>query len=326
MAGRGYNYNYNTNPYQNIPQNRYNIMNFPPPPPPPPEIINQILHNSNREGMHWGGPPIPQNPINPGVEHIVTPPPINPNPNPNIIPSYHQPPVITPKNIYTGGESDKVNSELEISRWIARRRSNFPTKENIERKQEGRSTQQQLPLSILELKLRRKIRIIRDTGREGKYKNNRRNIYKRDTTKRPKLRENEITTRPKLGEDEITTSMESKHLSHSEQNLINVPQIDITHTNYNNINATESVDPISQTQEEIITPISRARERGIKQQNRAKLISRGGESGNKGQIKDVRYKRNNLLHNLLKKEMHDECNVILQCFHYLVKENLINKD
>ena len=85
--------------------------------------------------------------------------------------------------------------------------------------------------------------------------------------------------------------------------------------------------PCDQGTKEVIDSgngISRQSNKEIKIKNKGKLRERGGECHKVGSY--LRYKKTNLLQNLLKTEIHDECNVILQCFHYLVKENLINKD
>jgi len=210
-----------------------------------------------------------------------------------------------------------LDTPQEIHKWIQSRKDKFPTKRNIERKQKsmqakmdkGIPVNQQMvdgggSLSLLEKKLAKKVVMISDfeTKRERK---------KRKRKHTPANMDNEAETHKivKVQEEPLEegeTVVERPVLS------IQPTQIEPQKT----IDVDGKVEVISKSNED------------IKQNNphQKKHNNHRPKPGNQKHNEKLafRYKRNTIYEELHKKDKDSELSVLLQCFRYIVKQNLCN--
>jgi hypothetical protein len=177
----------------------------------------------------------------------------------------------------------------EIRKWIEARKRNFPTTMRIEEKiRLDKRKEEKGMLSKLELKLREKIRFISNFDNNSKFGRNNRdrnNRFKRGRRGRQKHHSKRNNEIKNNEAPEEGEILEEKEFDLKNEENSNKDNLERRAENKKNKN---------------------------KEQNR-KIIKRIG----------FRYRRNNIIENLMKYDKYKEMNVILQCFRYFVNEKLI---
>ena len=191
--------------------------------------------------------------------------------------------------------------KVEIEKWVLARKKNFPTKTNIlEKEKKGKIKVDVGMISKLELKLRKKVNLLKKI--DGKKMRNNRN-------KKNKKNKNNFN----ILKEEKNIELEEGEIQIENKNENNEKKIE----NNNNENKEEIEDKKNMENKE-------KQYNKNKRKRNKKSNKNNNNNVNKAKTKfSFKYKHNFLYDNLLKKEKIQEQNIILQVFRYFIKENLV---
>ena len=201
----------------------------------------------------------------------------------------------------------KITKEekVEIEKWVLARKKNFPTKSNIlEKEKNGKRKEDIGMISKLELKLRKKVNLLKRIDGKKKIRNNKNKMGKHNVIKannfKFKNEENVILNNNK--EIEKNIELEEGEIENESENENKIKQ------NKLNNNSIANKDKLEN--DKINSLIQKKRER--KKRNNKKRITF-----------PFSYKHNFLFDNMIKKEIIQEQNIILQAFRYFINEKLV---
>lgn len=207
-----------------------------------------------------------------------------------------------------------TKEELEdIEKWINARKRNFPSKNTVEKKDMiGKKREEAGMISKLELKLRKKVSILKKIDSRGGYNNN--NGYKKNINNQyNKYQKNQHKNNNKQKKNIIQKAnepLEEGEIASEEE--INKTNIDVDEKKeealiQNTINKEEKKEENTDNNNKN----NRREQRSKNKERRAK------------ENFPFRYKHNFLYDNMIKKELIIEENIILQAFRYFINEGLI---
>lgn len=211
----------------------------------------------------------------------------------------------------------------EINKWILSRKRNFPTKENINQKELlGKKREEAGMISKLELKLRKKVTILKKLDSRGKgftnkslnrktlhnkYNNNNRCQKKQNIIKPIKKTQN-IKNEEPPEEGEILEEGQIEEEEKRNNNFKEEPD-----------NQKEN-EKTAQNKKEIDTNNKGNIEENNKSQ---KSLTKNRNMKKAKENFPFKYKHNFLYENMIKKDVIKEQNIILQAFRYFINEGLI---
>ena len=253
------------------------------------------------------------------------------------------------------------NCQEQLKKWLSERRKNFPTKENIARKKMKEQERikkgiiektQKTELSVLELKLRKKLKILNSNfdkkfQRKRKFRN--KNQDSTNYGKSPKKREKMESTRERehlneelpeniaiMKEDYeklkcLAGDSNMEEIKLNCENEFNRTQAKKVNNNGTNIESDRKQCEINSLTDSVNQIPSKKRSNNAQSKITNPKGNKGKNNQNKTKNKPNRpkdnnyfkYKKNNILAHLLRPEVSNQSNVILQCFRFFVKENLV---
>ena len=195
----------------------------------------------------------------------------------------------------------------EIEKWINARKRNFPSKNTVEQKDMlGKKREEAGMISKLELKLRKKVSILKKIDSRGGYNNN--GYRKNNSNQFNKLQKNQHRNNNNNKQKKNVTQKANEPLEEGEIPLEEETKKDI------NIN--------EKKEETLIEKEEKKEEETNNKNNRKEQKNRNKERKAKENF-PFRYKHNFLYDNMIKKELIIEENIILQAFRYFINEGLI---
>ena len=189
--------------------------------------------------------------------------------------------------------------KVEVEKWVLARKKNFPTKSNIlEKEKNGKIKEDIGMISKLELKLRKKVNLLKRIDGRKKLRNNKNKKIKNNIIKNNNF---------KLKNEENVNSNNNNII---EKN-IELEEGEIENENKENKfdNSIKDIDKIENDKNNSIIQNKRERKKRNNNQKRMKF--------------SFSYKHNFLFDNMIKKEIIKEQNIILQAFRYFINEKLV---
>ena len=190
----------------------------------------------------------------------------------------------------------------EIEKWINARKRNFPSKNTVEQKDLlGKKREEAGMISKLELKLRKKVSILKKIDSRGGYNNN-------------GYRKNNNTQFKKNQHRNSNNNKQKKNIPQKSNEPLEEGEIPLEEeTQKKDININETKEEKTKESEE---------KKEENKNNRREQRNRNKERKAKENF-PFRYKHNFLYDNMIKKELIIEENIILQAFRYFINEGLI---
>ena len=208
--------------------------------------------------------------------------------------------------------------KIEIDKWFEARKKLYPTKKNIELKKKlGEIKVEKGLVSDLELKLRKKVNILKklNTSKKIKFNNNFNKNFPNFQKRKKELKE--MKEKNALSHiNNINKISENNIISNNNENIIEDGEIVDEIKSINNNENGEGED-----KNKINDFIGKKRERkNIKKKlgENMKLLFDNKNKEKNGFKKGFKYKSNNLYDELIKKEKIKEQNILLQAIRYLI--------
>ncbi len=196
--------------------------------------------------------------------------------------------------------------KVEIEKWVLARKKNFPTKSNIEEKEKNGKRKEDIGMiSKLELKLRKKVNLLKRIDGKKKVRNNKNKNCKHNIIKTNNFnfKNDENVSINNNNIIEKTIELEEGEIENECENENKIQQ------NKMNNNSIKNLDKIEN--DKIDSLIQNKRERKKRNNNKSKMRF------------PFSYKHNFLFDNMIKKEIIQEQNIILQAFRYFINEKLV---
>ena len=196
--------------------------------------------------------------------------------------------------------------KVEIEKWVLARKKNFPTKSNIEEKEKNGKRKEDIGMiSKLELKLRKKVNLLKRIDGKKKVRNNKNKNCKHNIIKTNNFnfKNDENVSINNNNIIEKTIELEEGEIENECENENKIQQ------NIMNNNSIKNLDKIEN--DKIDSLIQNKRERKKRNNNKSKMRF------------PFSYKHNFLFDNMIKKEIIQEQNIILQAFRYFINEKLV---
>ena len=204
--------------------------------------------------------------------------------------------------------------KIEIDKWVEARKKLYPTQKNIELKNKiGELKVEKGLISNLELKLRKKVNILKKltSTKKLKRKNDNININYNQNKFKPQINKENDNNEPKINEEEEKINKEEKSLPEDGE---------INEENKSNDIGEKLENNCHNTKEDINNMLGRKRKNLKKNKCKKKIHTLNGNENNKENIfkKGFKYKINHLYDDLIKKDKIKEQNIILQAIRYLI--------
>ena len=209
----------------------------------------------------------------------------------------------------------------EINKWILSRKRNFPTKDNINQKELlGKKREEAGMISKLELKLRKKVTILKKLDSRGKSFNNKTGFNQK--TSHTKFNNNNNRYPKKQSKINQIKKLQNKKNEEppEEGEILEEGQIE---EEKKIINIKEDTD--NQKENEKKNQNKEEDNKGnIEENNKTqKYLTKNRNMKKSKENFPFRYKHNFLYENMIKKDLIKEQNIILQAFRYFINEGLI---
>ena len=208
----------------------------------------------------------------------------------------------------------------EINKWILSRKRNFPTKDNINQKELlGKKREEAGMISKLELKLRKKVTILKKLDSRGKSFNNKTGFNQK--TSHTKFNNNNRYPKKQTKINQIKKPQNKKNEEPPEEGeILEEGQIE---EEKKIINIKEDADNQKENEKKNQNK-EEDNKSNIEENNKTQKYSTKNRNMKKSKENfPFRYKHNFLYENMIKKDLIKEQNIILQAFRYFINEGLI---
>ncbi len=195
---------------------------------------------------------------------------------------------------------------MKLKNGFWQEKKNFPTKSNIEEKEKNGKRKEDIGMiSKLELKLRKKVNLLKRIDGKKKVRNNKNKNCKHNIIKTNNFnfKNDENVSINNNNIIEKTIELEEGEIENECENENKIQQ------NKMNNNSIKNLDKIEN--DKIDSLIQNKRERKKRNNNKSKMRF------------PFSYKHNFLFDNMIKKEIIQEQNIILQAFRYFINEKLV---
>ena len=205
--------------------------------------------------------------------------------------------------------------KIEIDKWFEARKKLYPTKKNIElKKQMGEIKVERGLVSELELKLRKKVNILKklNSSKRIKFQNHFNKNFMSFQQRKKELLESKKNSNDKISKNNNLSNINNDINNEQKENTIEEGEIvEEIKSNNNEKNNENKKNFIGKKRERKVPNIKKKLGKSNKQINNENKKENGFKKG-------FKYKINNLYDELIKKDKIKEQNILLQAIRYLI--------